>query len=56
MISYDDVAALSQLIDIEQELAALDWFIKEHTTFPEDLRRFFLDLAKLVAFKLFLET
>ena len=37
-----------QSIDIEQGLAALDWFIKEHTTFPEHLRKFFLDLALFV--------
>ena len=48
LITSADVAALYQSIDIEQGLAALDWFIKEHTTFPEHLRKFFLDLARLV--------
>lgn len=48
MITSADVAALYPSIDIEQGLAALDWFIKEHTTFPDYLRRFFLDLARFV--------
>jgi hypothetical protein len=48
LITSAEVAALYPSIDIEQGLAALDWFIKDHTTFPEHIRNFFLDLARFV--------
>ncbi len=43
-----DVAALFPSINIKQGLDALNRLFMEHTTFPEYLRRFFLDLAHFV--------